>query len=149
MCFMKGGLVRRVIRTGYLVVMGAATLIQTEGIRELSVRSEPLNGSSSDEGEPRSSPDALVFQYLEYAPLYSRVPFSDKMSALASGFPDLKAYRSCDLSPASWVSQDASIFHCASILETNDWMFAIGGITGASHGITSPCESLSIVGVGC
>ncbi|GAB2237512.1 hypothetical protein Droror1_Dr00015414 [Drosera rotundifolia] len=75
-----------------------------QGIRELSVRSEPLNGSSSDEGEPRSSLDALVFQYLEYAPPYSRVPFSDKMSALASGFPDLKAYRSCDLSPASWVS---------------------------------------------
>ncbi|KAL9252661.1 hypothetical protein AKJ16_DCAP08573 [Drosera capensis] len=44
-----------------------------QGIRELSVRSEPLNGSSSDE-------------------------------ALASGFPDLKTCRSCDLSPASWVS---------------------------------------------
>ncbi|GAB2294301.1 hypothetical protein Dimus_028511 [Dionaea muscipula] len=72
------------------------------GMQRLSMRNKPFNGSSSDEGE--SSTGALVFEYMEYDPPYSREPLADKISTLSSGFSNLKMYRSCDLSPASWVS---------------------------------------------
>lgn len=75
-----------------------------QGMQGLSVRSKPFNGSSSDDGETSSSPGALVFQYLEYSLPYNREPLADKISFLASQFPDLRTYRSCDLSPASWIS---------------------------------------------
>ncbi|GAB2265863.1 hypothetical protein Dimus_000894 [Dionaea muscipula] len=75
-----------------------------QGMQGLSIGSKPFNGSSSDEGEFSNSLGTLVFEYLEYDPPYSREPLADKISILASRFPNLKTYRSCDLSPASWIS---------------------------------------------
>ncbi|GMH28545.1 hypothetical protein Nepgr_030388 [Nepenthes gracilis] len=75
-----------------------------QGLKRLALRNKTVNGSSSDEGELCSSPGVLVFEYMEHDPPYSREPLADKISLLASQVPDLKTYRSCDLSPASWVS---------------------------------------------
>lgn len=45
-----------------------------------------------------------VFEYLEREQPYGREPLASKMSDLASKFPDLKTYKSCDLLPCSWMS---------------------------------------------
>ncbi|KAJ3669292.1 hypothetical protein LUZ60_011242 [Juncus effusus] len=45
-----------------------------------------------------------VFEYLAKELPYTREPLADKISKLAKDFPDLKAYRSCDLLPSSWFS---------------------------------------------
>nr|XP_010905692.1 uncharacterized protein LOC105032815 isoform X2 [Elaeis guineensis] len=59
---------------------------------------------SSDDIETCNQPQLPVFEYLEYHPPYGRQPLADKISVLASKFPDLKTYRSCDLLPSSWIS---------------------------------------------
>ncbi|KAH9605953.1 hypothetical protein KSS87_012928, partial [Heliosperma pusillum] len=64
---------------------------------------KPLNGSSSDEGESSSS-GVLMFEYFEHDTPFSREPLADKISLLASRFPGLNTYRSCDLSSSSWIS---------------------------------------------
>ncbi|KAA8527407.1 hypothetical protein F0562_034878 [Nyssa sinensis] len=69
-----------------------------------SVRNNLLMGLSVDEGEISNPPGLLIFQYLEEDPPYSREPLADKMTVLASQFPELRTYRSCDLAPASWIS---------------------------------------------
>uniref|UniRef100_A0A2P2L429 Uncharacterized protein MANES_03G200700 n=1 Tax=Rhizophora mucronata TaxID=61149 RepID=A0A2P2L429_RHIMU len=61
-------------------------------------------GSSSDECEISNPPGRLVFEYMEYASPFIRQPLVDKISVLALQFPELKTYRSCDLSPSSWIS---------------------------------------------
>ncbi|CAN6885514.1 unnamed protein product [Brassica oleracea] len=71
---------------------------------QLSLRKEHLEDSSSDDGEPLSSHGRLVFEYLERDLPYIREPFADKMSALASRFPELKTLRSCGLLRSSWFS---------------------------------------------
>ncbi|CAG7868952.1 unnamed protein product [Brassica rapa] len=71
---------------------------------QLSLRKEHREDSSSDDGEPLSSHGRLVFEYLERDLPYIREPFADKMSDLASRFPELKTLRSCDLLPSSWFS---------------------------------------------
>lgn len=58
-------------------------------------------GDSGDACTPATRP---VFEYLERDPPYGREPLADKISVLASKFPDLKTYRSCDLLPLSWMS---------------------------------------------
>ncbi|KAJ4900089.1 hypothetical protein Rs2_14040 [Raphanus sativus] len=63
---------------------------------------KPCFGSSSDESE--DSTGDLVFEYLEAAMPFGREPLTDKISNLSSQFPALRTYRSCDLSPSSWVS---------------------------------------------
>ncbi|WVZ72167.1 hypothetical protein U9M48_020672 [Paspalum notatum var. saurae] len=62
--------------------------------------------SSSDEGEPAgsSSHEQLLFEFLESEPPYQREPLADKICGLAKRFPELQTLRSCDLSPASWIS---------------------------------------------
>ncbi|XP_021730287.1 uncharacterized protein LOC110697236 [Chenopodium quinoa] len=75
-----------------------------QDMKALSLRYKPFNGSSSDEGEFSNSPGVLTFEYFEHDPPYSREPLADKISLLASRFPELKTYRSCDLSPSSWIS---------------------------------------------
>ncbi|KMT16514.1 hypothetical protein BVRB_3g048100 [Beta vulgaris subsp. vulgaris] len=75
-----------------------------QDMKALSLRHKPFNGSSSDEGELSNSPGALTFEYFEHAPPFSREPLADKISLLASRFPELKTYRSCDLSASSWIS---------------------------------------------
>ncbi|KAF8401400.1 hypothetical protein HHK36_012338 [Tetracentron sinense] len=76
----------------------------TQRMYGLSLREKPLLGSSSDEGEVQNPPGLLIFEYLEQDPPYSREPLADKVSALASRFPELRTYKSCDLLPASWIS---------------------------------------------
>ncbi|KAL1203580.1 hypothetical protein V5N11_033439 [Cardamine amara subsp. amara] len=71
---------------------------------QLSLRKEHHEDSSSDDGEPLSSQGRLIFEYLERDLPYIREPFADKMSDLASTFPELKTLRSCDLLPSSWFS---------------------------------------------
>ncbi|KAK4425918.1 hypothetical protein Salat_1785800 [Sesamum alatum] len=46
----------------------------------------------------------LIFEYFERELPFHREPLADKMSILASRFPQLKTYRSCDLTPSSWIS---------------------------------------------
>ncbi|KNA11765.1 hypothetical protein SOVF_131700 [Spinacia oleracea] len=75
-----------------------------QDMKALSLRYKPFNGSSSDEGDFSSSPGVLTFEYFERDPPYSREPLADKILLLASRFPELKTYRSCDLSPSSWIS---------------------------------------------
>ncbi|CAH8382359.1 unnamed protein product [Eruca vesicaria subsp. sativa] len=77
----------------------------SESERGLSSIKEHLEDSSSDDGEPlRSSQGRLIFEYLERDLPYIRETFADKMSDLASKFPELKTLRSCDLLPSSWFS---------------------------------------------
>ncbi|KAJ0253442.1 hypothetical protein HA466_0111300 [Hirschfeldia incana] len=76
----------------------------SESERGLSLRKEHLEDSSSDDGEPLSSHGRLIFEYLERDLPYIREPFADKMSDLASSFPELNTLRSCDLLPSSWFS---------------------------------------------
>ncbi|CAN8312234.1 unnamed protein product [Cochlearia groenlandica] len=71
---------------------------------QLSLRKELLEYSSSDDGETLSSKVGLLFEYLERDLPYIREPFAEKMSDLASRFPELNTLRSCDLLPSSWFS---------------------------------------------
>ncbi|KAG2323844.1 hypothetical protein Bca4012_038111 [Brassica carinata] len=74
-------------------------------VDQLSLRKEHLkDSSSSDDGEPLCSQGRLIFEYLERVLPYIREPFADKMSDLASRFPELNTLRSCDLLPSSWFS---------------------------------------------
>ncbi|KAL6564156.1 hypothetical protein OROMI_015606 [Orobanche minor] len=43
------------------------------------------------------------FQFLEYEQPYNRRPLADKISLLASEYPELSKYKSCDLLPTSWI----------------------------------------------
>ncbi|XP_022757922.1 uncharacterized protein LOC111305030 [Durio zibethinus] len=66
--------------------------------------SRPPMSSSSDEVEVDESPGLLVFEYFEQEQPHHRKPLYDKISSLASQFPEIRLYRSCDLLPASWIS---------------------------------------------
>ncbi|PAN32143.1 hypothetical protein PAHAL_5G467100 [Panicum hallii] len=68
--------------------------------------SESSSGSeaSSDECESGSCHEQLLFEFLESEPPYQREPLADKICSLAKRFPELQTLRSCDLSPASWIS---------------------------------------------
>ncbi|KAI3687675.1 hypothetical protein L1987_81375 [Smallanthus sonchifolius] len=61
-------------------------------------------GNGTDESEIRNPPGHLIFEYFERALPYHRAPIADKISDLASKFPELKTCRSCDLTQSSWVS---------------------------------------------
>ncbi|XP_074320354.1 uncharacterized protein LOC141657118 [Silene latifolia] len=74
-----------------------------QGVTGLS-RGQLLNGSSSDEGESSSSQSVLVFEYFEHDSPFIREPLADKISLLASRFPELKTYQSHELSLSSWMS---------------------------------------------
>ncbi|KAL3380172.1 hypothetical protein AABB24_000682 [Solanum stoloniferum] len=74
-----------------------------DGIKHLSLKKDPLLESSGDENE-MGSPGLLVFEYFERNQPYGREPLADKISGLASKFPELKTYKSCDLTAASWIS---------------------------------------------
>ncbi|KAI4334912.1 hypothetical protein L6164_013614 [Bauhinia variegata] len=74
------------------------------GLERVSPSNKPLLASSSDESESCNPPGQLVFEYFEHDIPYNREPLADKISDLARQFPELKTYRSCDLSPSSWVS---------------------------------------------
>lgn len=69
-----------------------------------SLRNNLATGSAFDESEICSPPDLLLFEYFAHDLPFSREPLADKILKLASQFPDLKTYRSCDLTPSSWLS---------------------------------------------
>ncbi|WCJ22270.1 hypothetical protein M5689_004366 [Euphorbia peplus] len=75
-----------------------------QGTENLSSRDKSFNGSSTEESGIMNSPGHLVYEYFEQEQPHNRKPLFDKVSTLASQFPDIKSYRSCDLLPASWVS---------------------------------------------
>ncbi|MCD9641594.1 hypothetical protein HAX54_027825 [Datura stramonium] len=75
-----------------------------DGIKHLSLKKDSFLESSGDENEMGNSPGLLVFEYFERNQPYGREPLADKISGLASKFPELKTYRSCDLTAASWIS---------------------------------------------
>ncbi|GAA0185233.1 hypothetical protein LIER_32521 [Lithospermum erythrorhizon] len=74
------------------------------GFNMLSPRNNHLVELSTDENEISNPPGRLVFEYMEHEPPYSREPLADKISALTSLYPEIKPLRSCDLTPASWMS---------------------------------------------
>ncbi|OWM71153.1 hypothetical protein CDL15_Pgr011280 [Punica granatum] len=80
------------------------TEIDVQRFNGLSLKDRPSCDSSSDEAEIPNPPGQLLFEYLERDPPYSREPLVDKISMLASKFPELWTYRSCDLSSSSWIS---------------------------------------------
>ncbi|KAL6638976.1 hypothetical protein ACP70R_022706 [Stipagrostis hirtigluma subsp. patula] len=61
-------------------------------------------GFQRNDGEMHSPSTRPIFEYLETDPPFGREPLTDKVSILASKFPDLKTLRSCDLLPTSWMS---------------------------------------------
>ncbi|GLT32551.1 hypothetical protein SLA2020_072110 [Shorea laevis] len=69
-----------------------------------SLKNGQFVSSSSDESEIGNPPGQLIFEYLEHQLPFTREPLADKISILASQFPELRTYRSCDLSPSSWIS---------------------------------------------
>ncbi|XWS08532.1 hypothetical protein CRYUN_Cryun40dG0010800 [Craigia yunnanensis] len=73
-------------------------------LTRLSLGNRPFGGSLSDESDSCNPPGQLIFEYLEHDQPFSREPLADKISVLASRFPALRTYRSCDLSPSSWIS---------------------------------------------
>lgn len=76
----------------------------TQSFNRLSLGNNPVMGSTVDEGEIRNPPGLLVFEYLEHNPPFNREPLADKIAFLASQFQELRTYRSCDLTSASWLS---------------------------------------------
>ncbi|CAD6226269.1 unnamed protein product [Miscanthus lutarioriparius] len=64
-----------------------------------------LEGGFQRDGDEMHSPSTRpIFEYLETDPPFGREPLTDKVSVLATKFPDLKTFRSCDLLPTSWMS---------------------------------------------
>ncbi|XP_039792147.1 uncharacterized protein LOC120658014 isoform X2 [Panicum virgatum] len=61
-------------------------------------------GFQRDDAEMHSPSSRPIFEYVETDPPFGREPLTDKVSILASKFPDLKTFRSCDLLPTSWMS---------------------------------------------
>ncbi|KAG2697551.1 hypothetical protein I3760_07G111600 [Carya illinoinensis] len=78
--------------------------LNSQRMRKLTLREKPANSSSNDEPEVYSSPELPIFEYFEQEQPHHRRPLYDKVSNLASQFPELLLYRSYDLLPTSWVS---------------------------------------------
>ncbi|XP_052188266.1 uncharacterized protein LOC127798734 isoform X2 [Diospyros lotus] len=78
--------------------------LNSQQMTRLSLREKSVMSSSSDEAEISSSPGTLVYEYMEQEQPHTRKPLADKVSVLASKFPDIRKYRSCDLLPTSWIS---------------------------------------------
>ncbi|KAE9589476.1 hypothetical protein Lalb_Chr21g0309401 [Lupinus albus] len=78
--------------------------IYSQKLSRLNLREGTTMSSSTYETEVCNSPGQLVYEYFEGALPHLRPPLHIKVSALASEFPNLKKYRSSDLSPSSWFS---------------------------------------------
>ncbi|KAG5567786.1 hypothetical protein RHGRI_003088 [Rhododendron griersonianum] len=141
--------------------------LNSQRMNGLSLREKSVMSSSSDEAEMSSSPGTLLFEFLEHEQPYNRRPLTDKVSLLASQFPDL---RSCDLLPSSWISVawypiyripmgptlrdlDASFltFHSLSTRSTSNGRWRFHGASGRKvHGAgidASPNISLPAFGL--
>ncbi|XP_027099118.2 uncharacterized protein [Coffea arabica] len=78
--------------------------LNSRRLNRLSLREKSVTSSSSDDAEICNSPGQLLFEYLEQEQPHRRKPLVDKISVLASQFPELRKCRSCDLLPSSWIS---------------------------------------------
>uniref|UniRef100_A0A7N0UIP4 Uncharacterized protein n=1 Tax=Kalanchoe fedtschenkoi TaxID=63787 RepID=A0A7N0UIP4_KALFE len=70
----------------------------------LSIKDRISIDASSSEGEIQGTLGAVAFEFFERESPFIREPLANKISILASRFPGLKTYRSCDLLPQSWLS---------------------------------------------
>ncbi|XP_058222613.1 uncharacterized protein LOC131332417 [Rhododendron vialii] len=141
--------------------------LNSQRMNGLSLRDKSVMSSSSDEAEMSNSPGTLLFEFLEHEQPYNRRPLTDKVSLLASQFPDL---RSCDLLSSSWISVawypiyripmgptlrdlDASFltFHSLSTCSTSNGRWRFHGASGRKvHGAgidASPKISLPVFGL--
>ncbi|KAJ8749637.1 hypothetical protein K2173_026286 [Erythroxylum novogranatense] len=78
--------------------------VNVEEVCKLALMDKPPKSSSGDEKEIYNCNGLLAFEYFEQEQPHARKPLYDKVSSLASQFPGIKIYQSCDLLPASWVS---------------------------------------------
>lgn len=69
-----------------------------------SLRNNLSIGSAIDEREISNPPGLLIFEYFAHDLPFGREPLADKISKLAFQFPELRTYKSCDLTASSWVS---------------------------------------------
>ncbi|GER46884.1 hypothetical protein STAS_23947 [Striga asiatica] len=77
--------------------------------RDTSSDGDCESGTNSRDNNARvpsasNPPGLLIFEYFEKELPFHREPLADKMAKLASRLPELKTYRSCDLTPSSWIS---------------------------------------------
>ncbi|XP_010547002.1 PREDICTED: uncharacterized protein LOC104818901 [Tarenaya hassleriana] len=73
-------------------------------LNRMCLGEQSLVSSAVDGNEISNSPGQLMYEYFEHEPPFAREPLANKVSVLASRFPELMTYCSCDLSPSSWVS---------------------------------------------
>ncbi|KAL8490589.1 hypothetical protein ACS0TY_022556 [Phlomoides rotata] len=76
----------------------------SQGHNRFTGGNHTFSGSSVDGVDVSDPPGLLIYEYLERELPFHREPLADKMSVLASRSPVLKTFRSCDLTPASWIS---------------------------------------------
>ncbi|XP_033129684.1 uncharacterized protein LOC103875026 isoform X4 [Brassica rapa] len=81
--------------------MENAVNLSVSELNRVSLGDQSITGGETEISNPHGR---LLFEYLEYDPPFGREPLANKVSDLASRFPELMTYRSCDLSPSSWVS---------------------------------------------
>nr|GEV86732.1 hypothetical protein [Tanacetum cinerariifolium] len=69
------------------------------------MKTSSSNGSSSSSANlfQHRWPGTLAFEFMDSGLPFSRKPVSEKIAELSSKFPELTNYRSCDLSPSSWI----------------------------------------------
>lgn len=75
-----------------------------QGHSRLQGRKNAFMEPTVDVDDITNPPGRLVFEYFERELPFHREPLADKMSSLASRFPELRTYRSCDLTSSSWIS---------------------------------------------
>ncbi|KAM7277498.1 hypothetical protein ACFE04_019364 [Oxalis oulophora] len=66
----------------------------------VALSEKPPASSCTNETEASNSRGQLIFEYMEQEQPYHRKPLYDKISSLASQFPGISTYRSCDLLPS-------------------------------------------------
>ncbi|KAI3460779.1 hypothetical protein Pfo_017442 [Paulownia fortunei] len=72
-------------------------------LNRFSLGDKFVGGSSNSEADIANSPGLTLFHFLEHEQPHYRRPLTDKISALASQYPELSKCRSCDLLPTSWI----------------------------------------------
>ncbi|KAI3449435.1 hypothetical protein Pfo_006100 [Paulownia fortunei] len=77
--------------------------LNMQRLSRLSLGDKSVINSASSEADIANSPGPPLFQFMEYEQPYNRRPLSDKISLLASQYPELSKCRSCDLLPTSWI----------------------------------------------
>ncbi|KAJ8766229.1 hypothetical protein K2173_022288 [Erythroxylum novogranatense] len=115
-----------------------------KSLNGVSLGNKPLKGSSSDECEFSNPRGQLVFEYMEYDPPFMREPLADKISFLASQFPELKTYKSLDLSPASWVSVHWYPIYRIPVGQT---LQNLDACFLTFHSLSTPFQSLNVDGM--